>query len=159
MGTLTEIRDACLGYVARDVVVVVENLKADNPNAISPGEGFGFDLKWTHKGMIPLINVRLYVAGEGAITLFAPADAYLAKTGTGPIPEGTPANHMFLFPSDPARKRIGSGETDSWPGLRGRADKLGGAIIQAVVIADLDLDWLFSPNQTGKSGSLAFNVV
>lgn len=158
MGTLTDIRDASAGYVARDVVVAIENLKADAPEAVSPGEGFSFDVKWTHNGMIPLINVRLLVSGQGGIQLVAPANAYSDLSGSAPIPRGSLTARMYLMPQDAYRRRLEQNESEKWT-LRGRAESLGTATIEAWVIANLDLDWLFPPNQQGKPGRMAFPVV
>lgn len=170
INNLQDIRNACLTYVMQSVDAKIENLVADVPNAISPGEGFRFDLKVTNNGNMRIINVKyfVYVYSSSIAELIVPYwpptwGQRVARRGINDdsplFPNGAHTRYMYLFPLDSDRKVLEPGETDIWPNIRGIGNVLGSTKIGFRAYGQIDMDYLFPKNAPGKLATLDIDVV
>ena len=166
---LGDLRAACLSYVQTSVVCKLDNLVADVPNAISPGEGFKFDFRATNNGSIRVVKVKyhLYVTDPTKVKLIVPyylmPGIRIARSGatedSPTLAPGSQVAQMYLFPLDTDRKALDPSETDAWINLRGIAQLLGDTSIRCNVLGQVDLDYLFPSDAASKQATLDIQVV
>jgi hypothetical protein len=166
---LADLRAACVDYLQASVVCKLENLVADVPNAISPGEGFKFDLRATNTGAIRVAKVKyhVYVADPSKAKVVVPfyfmPGIRIARSGatedSPTLAPGSQVAEMYLFPLDTDRKVLDPNESDTWAGLRGIAHSLGNTSIRLNVLGQVDLDYVFPSNAPSKQAMLAIQVV
>jgi hypothetical protein len=149
---LNDIRQACYNYLSTSVICKIENLVADVPNAISPGEGFKFDLRVTNNGNIRITKVKyhLFVTDPSKAKLIVPASPFgvhIARAGytddSAVLWPGSQVSEMYLFPRDIDRMSLEPAETDLWTNIRGIANSLGSTSIRFNVLGQVDVEYLF----------------
>lgn len=165
---LLDIRQASFDYIKASVTCKLENLVADIPVAISPGEGFKFDLRATNNGNLRLVKVKyhVYVTDPTKVMLSVPVlpmGIRVARSGStddSPLLDpGSLVSEMYLFPLDADRKSLDPGETDIWPRIRGLALSLGDPNIRFNVLARVDIDYLFPDNTSSQRASMPIPIV
>lgn len=164
---LQDIHQASIDYVGTSIQCSLENLVADIPNAISPGEGFKFDLRVKNNGNIRIIKVKyhIYVSDPAKAKLIVPGNLLYRFARSGyPVDSpllapGSQVTDMYLFPYDADKKSLDPNETDLWPNLRGIANSLGNTTIRFNVLGQIDLNYLFPENTMSQQTSLGIQVV
>jgi hypothetical protein len=163
---LQDIKAAFKAYLATKVGLTISSFTADVPDAISPSEGFSFNVEAKNApsflGGIGLANVRyhLTVDNPGVVQLEVPpvtiAKATSAHNGNVALTPGTFVPEMVLSPSD---NSLSAGDTDTLSGLRGKAVSLGQANVKFHILADPDLNDIFAKNEESKEISGTVQVV
>lgn len=161
---LPDLRQAVTQYI-RTVTTTVSPLRADSPNAISPGEYFTFDVTATNPALpagIRLINIgyRITIGPANLALLEVPAHypvrAAYASTAPALVP-GTMVSSMYVFPPAPDDV-LGTGQSYKVANLRGRALALGQVTITVDIRALPDLTYLF-PHDDSINVTRVFKVV
>jgi len=155
---LLDLPAAVKSYMEANVTSSVSHIRPDVPGALSPGEGFAFDITARNAaGGIRLNNVRynLTVGDDAIAKLIVPPDtvavarASPGSTSTKLVP-GTLVRSMVLFPVTSENRVLTPGESESIRGLRGIGVKVSETSIRMHVNADPDLTFLFGNGSSNK---------
>jgi len=165
--TLQDIRTAVINYVDTKVTCTVGAIIPEVPIVLSPKENFTFSVAATNAtvalGGVRLKNIRYYVSTNGLATLKVPP-SNLGKCFGSINPSGTPftpdadVTGFYLNPPEGDFKYLDPGETDTIVNLKGTTKSLGSLMIEVKVFADIDLDYLFPPNQDSAWGTKTIQV-
>ena len=163
---LTDIRNAVISYLDTSVTTSVSPLVPDVPNALSPNERFTYSVTATNAAAptgIRLIDVRyhLSVSPSTVALLEVPGSPlYTARaennSTAGTLGPGTLVAEMYLFPVD---NTLDVGDSDTFPGLRGRAMALGNATISFDIHAYVDQNYVFPMTSTDPDSTRQVSVV
>ncbi|HEY5788501.1 MAG TPA: hypothetical protein VIT65_27390 [Microlunatus sp.] len=171
MSLLTDIRDEVEAYAADSIQMAIDDIVADQPNAISPGEQFSFSVIATNAPLvaadgIAFVNVRYHVSvtGAGVQLVVPPANVAIARSGglvTSPLlVPGALVSSMFVFGITPDGIALGVNDGDAIRGLKGQAGAgLGSATLKAHFHGDPSLAALFPADRTSDNGEATIDVV
>ena len=165
---LQEIRTAVLTYVDTKVTCSVSAIIPDVPIALSPSEGFTFNVTVSNAavaaGGIRLTNVRYVISASSSnVKLIVPPVTVGNARVIGLLPlalnPGTETSGYILTPPAGDLKILDPGETDTITGLKGIAKSLGAFSVCFHILADIDLDFLFPQDAPSVNGCKPGNVV
>jgi hypothetical protein len=170
---LTDLRSAVQTYLNTKVTCAIPSLVPDVPNALSPGEGFTYNIQARNAAApegIALTNVRYHVRvvnpNIGKLIVPSPLISGTARASADPtsatLAVGSQVNEMFLFPGGffgADLKRLDVGETDTLSNLKGTALALGTLELRVNIIADPDEEFLFPRNEDSTEGSRTVQVI
>jgi hypothetical protein len=178
---LQELRAAVQSYVDSSVKVKISDITPQSGTQLGPNEEFTFNVSADNtiagSNAIRLINVRYHIklSPTGAAKLLAPNSTTVLNTvrafnnpqGTGaPFALNQPVDEMYVFSTSAfildRPNELSPGDIDTITGLKGKAGSAPGGgttNIQARVLADPDLDYLFPKDQDTATATKVLNIV
>jgi hypothetical protein len=185
---LRDIRTAVQNYLDTHVTVTISAPTPASGVTIQPNETFTFSITGTNSASpdaIRLVNVRYHVsvANPAVAKLVVPATnpfpavngiTYKARSGFfGPLVDLAPnaeVGEMFLFPSPSSSAGpifidragdldVGDSDTISLTGKAGAAAAGGNSQISCNIIAEVDLDFLFTKNEDSPTATRSLVVI
>lgn len=165
---LSDLRTASVAYLATSVACTIEHYAPDVPNALSPGEGFKFDVRAHNAGALRIARVKyhLFVTDSARAQLVVPGyppNFPIYRAGLSDdsprLSPGSRVSEMFIFPLDTDRRALEPGEADVFTSLRGVALTLGKTDVRFLIHGQIDPEYLFPSLFGSRPGVLSLDIV